>query len=405
MEIKKKIKSFILSSLASNSNRKIGIEEEIIIYNSNRKRLPVNSGEDFSASDLIDILNKIEKNGIYSLEPGGQVEWSSLPYDNLIKLDHAQKIKNVNFNQILDQNNLKKISYSVDPFYEPEDIDLINDKKYILMNKNMINNGTMGKWMMRNTASIQINFDFKDEQELEEMVFIADCIHPISAFLFSNSPMMNGEKVKNKNIRNIIWNNTDNSRCGNLIDHNINTSENLVNKYIDYICKVPAIFQLDRKGKAQGTSGTLIDRLKYLDNINALTDEDISSALRQIFTNVRLKNLVEIRGADRPPYGYEMAPVSFWTGLLTVESIRSEIIKEIKNWKYEDRIRFNESSLILNDSKLTIKNKKYSYWNKWFGELALQGLKERGLGEEVLFKEFFNIVMTKGPFSLQHQLK
>ncbi len=404
MEIKKKIKSFILSSLISKGNQKIGMEEEIIIYNRNNKRLPVNRGEEFSSNDLIKILNKVEKNGVYSLEPGGQVEWSSLPYSNLIKLDQAQKLKNINFDKILDQNNLKKISYGVDPFYEPEDIELINDNKYILMNQNMINNGTMGKWMMRNTASVQINFDFTGEQELEEMVFIADCIHPIGAFLFSNSPMMVGKKVKNKNIRNIIWNNTDNSRCGNLIDHNIKISKNLVNKYIDYICEVPAIFQMDRSGKAQKTHGTLIDRLQYLDNINVLTNEDINSALRQVFTNVRLKNLVEIRGADRPPFGYEMAPVSFWTGLLTVESIRFEIMKEIKTWEYEDRIRFNELSFLLDGSIKTIKNKKYSYWNKWFGELAIQGLKERGFGEEELFKEFFNIVMNKGPFSLQYQL-
>ena len=89
------------------------------------------------------------------------------------------------------------------------------------MDNNMIQNGTMGRWMMRNTASVQINFDFTSEQELNEIVFIADCINPISAYLFSNSPFMEGEKIKDKNLRNIIWENTDNIRCRNLIDHNI----------------------------------------------------------------------------------------------------------------------------------------------------------------------------------------
>ena len=35
--------------------------------------------------------------------------------------------------------------------------------------------------------------------------------------------------------------------------------------------------------------------------------------------------------------------------------------------------------------------------------MAMAGLKERGLGEENYFEEFFNIVMGKGPFSLQEQ--
>ena len=61
------------------------------------------------------------------------------------------------------------------------------------MNENMKKNGTMGKWMMRNTASVQINFDFTSERELNEMVFIADCLNPVCAFLF---PIVHLKKVK-----------------------------------------------------------------------------------------------------------------------------------------------------------------------------------------------------------------
>ena len=379
------------------------MEEEIIIYNNNQKRLPVNKGKYFSGANLIEILNKVEKNGSYSLEPGGQLEWSSRPYRNLMNLDKAQKKHKKLLNKTLNKNNLKIISYGVEPSFFAEEIDLIDEKKYKLMNENMTKNGTMGKWMMRNTASVQINFDFINQKELEEMVFVADCIHPISAFLFSNSPMMNGNKVNNKNIRNIIWENTDNQRCRNLIDHGIKSSNNLIDNYIDYICSVPGIFQLDREGVIQDTKGTLLERLQYLDDRNCLTNKDISSALHQIFTNVRIKNLIEIRGSDRPPIGYEMAPVSFWTGILTVNSIRTEIFKEVKKWTYEDRIKFNKASLILDDSIVTVNNKKYFYWNKLLGELAIEGLKERGYGEEVLFEEFFNNVMSKGPFTLQFQ--
>ena len=379
------------------------MEEEIILYNKNRKRLPVNKSNYFSCQDVIKILNKTKGNGKYSLEPGGQIEWSSLPYKNLNDLDKAQKKHRNTLKMFSDQNNLEIIGYAVDPYSLPQDVDLIDEEKYQLMDQNMIKNGTMGRWMMRNTASVQINFDITSEKALEEIVFIADCINPISAYLFSNGPMMNGKRVNNKNIRNIIWENTDNIRCRNLIDHGINKSEDLINNYINYLEGVPGIFQLNREGIIQSTKGTLLDRLKFLDEINSLTDKDISAALHQIFTNVRLKNLIEIRGADRPPLGYEMAPVSFWTGLLMVDSVRSEIYKEVNNWTYEDRIKFNNASLYLDDSKVIVRRKKYSFWNRWFGELAIIGLKERGMGEETLFEDFFNVVMEKGPFSLQLQ--
>ena len=98
-----------------------------------------------------------------------------------------------------------------------------------------------------------------------------------------------------------------------------------------------------------------------------------------------------------------MAPVAFWTGVLTVDSIRRKILDEISTWSYEDRIKFNNASLSLDDNVLTVKDKKYSYWNKLVWRISNFRIEKRGLGEEVLFEKFFKIVMEKGPFSLQLQ--
>ena len=174
-------------------NQKIGMEEEVIVYNAYNQRLPVNRGESFSGTELVKDLKKSFE--YYSLEPGGQVEWSSPPRRSLIELSEDQKIHRFRLKEHLVKNNLKLISYGVEPKFSPEQVELINEKKYTLMDESMKKNGTMGKWMMRNTASVQINFDFTSERELNEMVFIADCLNPVCAFLFSNSPFKGGEKA------------------------------------------------------------------------------------------------------------------------------------------------------------------------------------------------------------------
>ena len=92
----------------------------------------------------------------------------------------------------------------------------------------MEKNGSMGKWMMRNTASIQVSFDAISERDIEEMVFVADCLHPIAAYLFANSPYQNRNATESKNIRNIIWENTDQNRCRSLFDHGIGIPKGLV---------------------------------------------------------------------------------------------------------------------------------------------------------------------------------
>ena len=402
MNLNKKIQSYILSNIVSPSDRKIGVEEECIIYSHNNHRIPVNSGGEFSATDLLAIMNNnIGRNGSYSLEPGGQLEWSSPPRNNLFDLASAQKEHHKLLNLITKEKGLKIIYYGVEPHYSPGDIDLINQLKYQLMDKNMKNNGTMGQWMMRNTASIQINFDIINRKDLEEMVFVADCLHPIAAYIFANSPMQQGQSVGLNNIRQIIWNNTDNNRCLNLIDHGIKSHDNLLKNYINYILNVPGIFQLNTNGEIDKTNKTIGEQLTYLILSETLRKEDIKIALHQIFTNVRLKNLVEVRGTDRSPIGYEMAPVAFWTGLLTEKTCRDEILSIVNQWTTQERMRFNQLSLVLDDTQLGPQGKTYREWNQWAGDLALSGLKKREIGEEKFFNEYFKKVMSKGPFSLQ----
>ena len=404
MNLNKKIQSYILSNIVSPSDRKIGVEEECIIYSHNNRRIPVNSGGEFSATDLLVIMNdNVGRNGSYSLEPGGQLEWSSPPRNNLFDLASAQKEHRNLLNLITKEKGLKIIYYGVEPNYSPGDIDLINQLKYQLMDKNMKNNGTMGQWMMRNTASIQINFDIINKKDLEEMVFVADCLYPIAAYLFANSPMQQGQSVGLKNIRQIIWNNTDNNRCLNLIDHGIKSHDNLLKNYINYILNVPGIFQLNSNGEIDKTNKTIGEQLTYLILSETLRKEDIKIALHQIFTNVRLKNLVEVRGTDRSPIGYEMAPVAFWTGLLTEKTCRDEILSIVNQWSTQERMLFNQLSLVLDDTQIGPQGKTYREWNQWAGDLALWGLKKREIGEEKFFNEYFNKVMSKGPFSLQEQ--
>ena len=404
MNLQDKIRSFILSNFVPSEVRTVGMEVECFIYTTDNRRLPVNPCDEFSASDLLSIMNEnVGNNGIYSLEPGGQLEWSSPPYRNLYTLFSALAKHKQALMKVVGTKDLKIINYGVEPNFTPDDIDLIDQLKYQLMHVNMEQNGTLGKWMMRNTASVQINFDVTGEQDLEDMTFTADCLQPVCAYLFANSPFRNGKPTGTENIRNVIWENTDNHRCRNLIDHGIESPEKIIDRYIDYIMTVPGIFELDDNGTIVRTDQTLGERLMSLENTGALRTKDIQAALHQIFTNVRLKDLVEVRGADRPPMGYEMAPVAFWTGVLTAESVRDELLSVVKNWTVEERHQFNKASLILDDAQMGPNGKTYREWNQWAGDLALDGLKERDLGEEKFFEEFFAIVMSKGPFSLQAQ--
>ena len=404
MGIDKQITSFILSQTVDHQYRKIGMEEECIIYTKNLDRLPVNPSQQYSATDLMNEINlSTDKNGIYSLEPGGQLEWSSLPYEDLNDLSMAQFKHRKLLNDVTDYHDLIILDWGLDPSYSPDDIDLIDHPKYQIMNEHMGKVNSHGKWMMRNTASVQVNIDIIDKQDAEKMVFLADCLHPVSAYLFANSPFCKSKPTGKENIRNLIWEKTDNARCRNLIDHGISSPDGLIKNYIDYLMDVPGIFQLNSENIIETTCGTLGDRLKYLYANEKICNTDIQAALHQIFTNVRYKHIVEIRGADRPPLGHEMAPVAFWAGLLMTDKTRGKALNIVEKWSSQERISWNKSALYLDSSQIGPNGKSFGYWNKWAGELALEGLLERGKNEESHFELFFESVISEGPFSLQIQ--
>ena len=404
MGVDNRISSLILSQIVDHQYRKIGMEEECIIYTKDLDRLPVNPATQYSATDLLNEMNLLaDQNGIYSLEPGGQLEWSSPPYENLNDLSIAQLKHRKLLDDVTDHHDLIVLHWGLEPILFPDDIDLIHQSKYQLMNDHMEKVNTHGKWMMRNTASIQVNIDITGKEDAEKMGFLADCLHPVCAYLFANSPFYKNEPAGTKNIRNIIWEQTDNHRCRNLVDHGISSPNDLIKNYIDYMMDIPGIFQLNSKNVLENTDGTLGDRLEYLYANGKIRNADIQLALHQVFTNVRYKHLVEVRGADRPPLGHELAPIAFWTGLLTTDKTREKALDVVKQWSSQERASWNKSALNLDLSQIGPNGKSFEYWNKWAGELALEGLAERGENEESHFKPFFESVLSDGPFSLQVQ--
>ena len=69
----------------------------------------------------------------------------------------------------IDAYDLHVLDLSLDPKYFPDDIDLIEKPKYQMMDSNMKKSGTMGQWMMRNTARVQIHYDITGSTDLNQL--------------------------------------------------------------------------------------------------------------------------------------------------------------------------------------------------------------------------------------------
>lgn len=412
MNLTERIESVILSNLQPSEERKIGIECECFFYDSDQRRIPVNPTNRFSATDflneMIDLQSNDEIKAGYSLEPGGQLEWASPPMKTLHEINTQFMQHKARVSEIVKREKLKIIDYSLEPLYTPTEIELIDNEKYRLMDKMFTETGKFGQWMMRNTTSIQINIDFSSRQEAERMAYIADCLTPLAAILFANSPFWKGKPSGKENPRYKIWNNTDNSRCGDLLDHAITNPEDLIRKYAQYIQSVPAIFIEDEKRNVISYKDTLGSWLNELAKQHKLTDEHIQIALHQIFTHVRFKNVLEIRGSDRPPSGFEFAPVAFWTGLLLDDETQNDIFAIVNEWTLENRKKLNLSAYKLDLTQEGPNNNSIGKWIDIICELALKGLTRRSKvysmeNEKIFLEEYLDIFHKRGILSLYIQ--
>jgi|TARA_B100000959_G_scaffold194266_1_gene203165 glutamate--cysteine ligase len=409
--LKTKVLDTILSNVRPQKERRIGVEIETIFYDKTLGRLPVSSGNRFSSYDLMEGLLLFQKNKknpcTYSLEPGGQLEWASSPFVSLHDIssqwdDHINQLE-----KLCCDNKTFPIDFAIDPLYSPEEIKLINMKKYHFMNEAFRSAGTHGQWMMRNSTSVQINIDMVSKRDGENMAFIADCLQPFCSFLFSHVPFKQKGCVKNKNYRLHVWNNTDMSRCGHLFDHGINQNNNLIESFINYLLGVPSLFIFNKESKITKHEGSLGKWLQVLNKKNKLTSEHIQLALHQVFTHVRFKNVLEVRGADRPPFGYELAPAAFWCGLLTTEGVQGKLLKMVSGWSKRERLSLSRAAETLDISRAGPEGLPFGAWLKTVSGLALQGLDERAalfkIASERKFLEPFLDKTLEKPWTLRVQ--
>ena len=197
--------------------------------------------------------------------------------------------------------------------------------------------GSSGLDMMLRTCTIQANFDFSSEIDMIKKIRVSQSIQPVIIALYANSPFINGKLTNYLSFRSHIWTNTDSERCGLLpIFYDDDFS---FEKYVDYILDVPMYFIIRNNKYIDFTGYSFKDflenRIKKFQNFKA-SFRDWENHITTIFTEVRLKKIIELRGADGGPWARVCALPAFWTGILYNNENLDDIWNLVKDWKFND---------------------------------------------------------------------
>ncbi|MGU3456613.1 glutamate--cysteine ligase [Brevundimonas sp. M1A4_2e] len=275
-----------------------------------------------------------------SLEPGGQFELSGAPLKDIHDIcnetgQHLMEVK-----QVADQLNLGFLGLGFDPLWRREDIPVMPKGRYDVMRAYMPKKGKLGLDMMLRTCTIQANLDFDSEADMVMKFRTSLALQPIATALFANSPFTEGRPNGFVSARANVWTDTDPDRTG-MLDFVFEDGFGY-ERYADYALDAPMYFAkrgetyVDLSG--QSFRAFMDGKLDALPGDRA-TVQDWADHLTTLFPEVRLKQYLEMRGADGGPWSRICALPALWAGILYDAPSLAAAWDLCKDWDIADHER------------------------------------------------------------------
>ena len=284
------------------------------------------------------IIGLAKEGANVSLEPGGQLELSGAPLENIHQTCDEVNTHLAEVRAIADEIGVKFIGLGAAPEWSGAQMPAMPKGRYKLMTDYMDRVGTHGKQMMYRTCTVQVNLDFGSEADMVQKLRVALALQPVATALFSNSPFFEGKPNGHKSWRSRIWRNLDDARTGTLpfvFEQGFGFEA-----WVQYALDVPMYF-VYRDGKYVDALGmSFRDFLKG--QLPALPGEkptlsDWADHLTTIFPEARIKQFLEMRGADGGPWRRLCALPAFWVGICYDQNALDAAWDLCKDWSAEQR--------------------------------------------------------------------
>lgn len=261
-----------------------------------------------------------------TLEPGAQLEFGSTPVPDLPSLDREVQ----HYCQLLaaahDQFGHSFLAVGSHPVASPEDLVRLPKRRYDVLDPWLRASGTLGIWMMRTTAGVQINFDYFSEQDAMAKLRLVYRLAPIFNAMFANSPLRAGKLSGYMSWRGHIWTDTDEGRCG-MVERFLQRDQTFED-YVDWVLDVPMLF-IERDGEQVDMSGrSFRDWMAQ----GKATEADWELHLSTPFPEVRFRPQVELRTADSVPPSLALALAALVEGLFYDEEAQAQATALVEDW-------------------------------------------------------------------------
>jgi glutamate--cysteine ligase len=280
-------------------------------------------------------------NASVTLEPGGQLELSGEQCATIHCAQEEFSTHSREIDAVGRELGIAFLGLGIQPISPIDQIEMVPKRRYGIMGPYMARVGKRGLQMMKQTATVQANFDFADEADAMRKMRTAMGLTPIVTAMFANSSVFEGQLTGYMSLRGHTWTDTDPSRTG-LLPFVFSESAGF-DEYIRWALDAPMYFVM-RDNQYVDLSGVpfrhFLDQ-GHVDHAHGTiraTAGDWALHLTTLFPEVRLKTYLEIRSADSQPPHLVLAVPALLKGVLYEDDCLEAAWDLVKSWNWEQRM-------------------------------------------------------------------
>lgn len=277
----------------------------------------------------------------WTFEPGLQMETGGAPLRNVHQVARETDRVLTEALSVTQRLGFSMLAMGYHPTHNDQTLPRMPKSRYHLLREFSKANGYLTvPDLLSCTATVQVNLGYTSEANMVKMLRVSLALQPVAAALFATSPFANEGDTGYDSYRSEIIRNNLGGRYGFMLP--IAFDEGFgYEMFVDYALeKMPlmGIYKgstfLDAKG--QSFQRFIDGKLDICPGQHA-TLSDWQNHLNTIWSEVRLRRFLEMRGADNGPAEMIKALPALWVGLLYDQQALDDAYAMIENWSNEDR--------------------------------------------------------------------
>lgn len=276
-----------------------------------------------------------------SLEPGGQFELSGSPFFTAREAHAENQAHLAEVKAAAQALGLRLVALGYRPFGTPEDVSWMPKSRYGAMRQSLPERGALAHHMMLMTSTGQVSLDWEDEADCVRKTVLVARLAPLLVALYANSPLRNGKPSGYMSFRSRVWDEVDPTRCGYL--RSFLDGSFCYQAYLDWALDAPILF-LRRRGQYLRPKLTFRQFMKEGFEGEPADMSDWTDHLSTLFPEVRLKKVIEVRGADCVSAEMTGALGALWRGLLYDRGALEEAGQLLPKLSYEEHLAFHDTA-------------------------------------------------------------